>query len=70
MSALTEATLIIEAGETSGTLIQARAALDQKRKLLIWEDCFLNKEITWPQRFVDKGAIRVSSYEAIQQALR
>jgi len=70
MSALTDATLIIEAGETSGTLIQARAALDQKRKLLIWEDCFLNKEITWPSRFVEKGAIRVSSYEDILQALR
>ena len=26
MSALTEATIIVEAGETSGTLIQARAA--------------------------------------------
>jgi DNA processing protein len=69
MSALSEATLIIEAGETSGTLIQARAALDQKRKLLIWEDCFLNKEITWPKRFVEKGAIRIGSYEAIKRAL-
>ena len=67
---MTEATLIIEAGETSGTLIQARAALDQKRKLLIWEDCFVNKGITWPQRFVEKGAIRVGSYEDIQKALR
>jgi DNA processing protein len=70
MSALSEATLIIEAGETSGTLIQARAALDQKRKLLIWEDCFLNKNITWPERFAEKGAIRVRNYEEIKRALR
>jgi len=69
MSALSEATLIIEAGETSGTLIQARAALDQKRKLLIWEDCFLNKDFTWPNRFVEKGAIRVSNYDDIMRAL-
>ena len=69
MSALSEATLIIEAGETSGTLIQARAALDQKRKLLIWEDCFLNKAITWPERFAEKGAVRVGSYEDIHKAL-
>ena len=48
MSALTEATLIVEAGETSGSLTQARAALYQKRKLLIWDDCFYNKAITWP----------------------
>jgi len=30
MSALSEATMIVEAGETSGTLIQARAALAQR----------------------------------------
>jgi DNA processing protein len=69
MSALTEATLIIEAGETSGTLIQAKAALEQNRKLLIWDNCFLNKEIVWPQRFLEKGAIRVRSYDDIQKAL-
>ena len=40
MSALTEATIIVEAGETSGTLIQARAALHQKRKLFILDNCF------------------------------
>ena len=34
MSALTEATIIVEAGETSGTLVQAKAALEQGRKLL------------------------------------
>ncbi|RYE40278.1 MAG: DNA-processing protein DprA [Sphingobacteriales bacterium] len=69
MSALTEATLIVEAGDTSGSLTQARAALYQKRKVLIWEDCFHNNSITWPKRFLDKGAIRVSSYEDIKNAL-
>jgi DNA processing protein len=69
MSALTEATLIIEAGETSGSLTQANAALFQRRKLLIWEDCFHNRSITWPAKFVAKGAKRVSSYEDIKNAL-
>ncbi len=69
MSALTEATLIVEAGETSGSLTQATAALYQKRKVLIWEDCFHNKNINWPQRFVAKGARRVSSYEDIKKEL-
>ena len=32
MSAFTEATIIVEAGQTSGTLIQARAALHHGRK--------------------------------------
>jgi DNA processing protein len=70
MSALTEATLIIEAGETSGSLTQAIAAIHQGRKLLIWEGCFKNKNITWPQRFADKGAIRVKDYGEIREALK
>ncbi len=59
MSALTDATIIMEAGETSGTLTQARAALKQKRKLLIWGTCFENEALTWPKRFEAEGAIRV-----------
>ncbi|MGB9255989.1 MAG: DNA-processing protein DprA, partial [Candidatus Korobacteraceae bacterium] len=35
MSALTEATIIVEASDTSGTLMQARAAIEQRRKLFI-----------------------------------
>lgn len=69
MSALTEATIIVEAGETSGTLIQARAALAQGRKLFILESCFQNKQLTWPQRFADKGAIRVAEYDDIRKRL-
>lgn len=67
MSALTEATIIVEAGETSGTLIQARAALHQGRKLFILDSCFRNPKLTWPQRFADLGAIRVVDYDDIRQ---
>ena len=69
MSALTEATIIIEAGETSGTLIQARAALKQGRKLFILDSCFLNPKLTWPAKFAAKGAIRVKEYEDVLQHL-
>lgn len=55
MSALTEATIIIEASETSGTLTQARAALARGRKLFILESCFRNPSITWPARFEAQG---------------
>ncbi|CAL2093083.1 DNA processing protein [Tenacibaculum sp. 190524A02b] len=65
MSALSEATVIIEAGETSGTLIQARAALKQGRKLFILQSCFENPNITWPERFEKMGAIKVREYEDI-----
>ena len=69
MSALTEATIIVEAGETSGTLIQARAALAQGRKLFILESCFRNPNLTWPKRFAKMGAIRVAEYEDIRRHL-
>ena len=69
MSALTEATVIVEASETSGTLIQARAALQQGRKLFILDSCFRNKRLTWPHRFEEKGAIRVADYDDIRQHL-
>jgi DNA recombination-mediator protein A len=68
MSALTEGTIIVEAGETSGTLIQARAALHQGRKLFILDNCFC-KGLTWPKRFAEKGAIRVMDYDDIRQHL-
>jgi len=65
MSALTDATIIVEASETSGTLIQARAALKQNRKLFILDSCFENPTITWPAKFAERGAIRVRSFEDI-----
>lgn len=70
MSALTEATIIIEAGETSGTLTQARAALKQGRKLFILESCFQNNELTWPAKFESQGAIRVRNYDDIARNLK
>lgn len=69
MSALTEATVIVEASDTSGTLYQARAALAQGRKLFILDSCFRNTNITWPKRFEEKGAIRVKTYEDIRTHL-
>jgi DNA processing protein len=69
MSAMTCATVIVEAGETSGTLIQARAALKQGRKLFILDSCFNNPALTWPSRFEQQGAIRVREYKDIQNVL-
>jgi DNA processing protein len=69
MSALTEGTVIVEAGETSGTLTQARAALHQGRKLFILESCFERTDITWPARFEKQGAVRVRSTDDIWNAL-
>ncbi len=69
MSALTEATVIVEAGEPSGTLVQARAALQQGRKLFVLDSCFRNPRLTWPERLASQGAIRVADYEDIRRGL-
>lgn len=69
MSALTEGTIIVEAGDTSGTLTQAKAALHQGRKLFILDSCFHRTDITWPARFEAEGAVRVRTPDDIWSAL-
>ena len=69
MSALTEATVIVEAGETSGTLIQARHAIQQGRKLFILDNCFRDEKLTWPAKYLERGAIRVTDFEEVMKHL-
>lgn len=70
MSALTQATIIIEASDTSGTLVQARAALEQGRKLFILDSCFQNPKVKWPAKFECKpGVFRVKNYQDIKDNL-
>lgn len=69
MSAVAQATVIVEASDTSGTLAQARAALQQGRKLFILDNCFRDPKLTWPARFQEQGAIRVTGIDDIKAAL-
>lgn len=69
MSALTRATIIVEASDTSGTLTQARAAVHQNRKLMILNSCFERSDITWPARFQKQGAIRIHNIEEVLENL-
>ena len=66
MSALAEATVIVEAGNTSGTLVQARHALQQGRRLFVLDSCFQNPELTWPQKFFERGAVRIKDYDELR----
>ncbi|OLY45088.1 DNA processing protein [Bartonella apis] len=69
MSALTLGTIIVEAGETSGTLTQARAAMKQGRMLFILDSCFDRKDITWPEKYLRQGAIRVRTIQDVWDAI-
>lgn len=69
MSALSEASIIVEAGDTSGTLIQAKAALKQGRKVFILNNNFENPRLTWPQKLQKAGAIRIHDVNDLLQEL-
>ena len=59
MAAVSDATIIVEASDTSGTLTQARACINMGRKLFILNSCFEQPNLSWPHKFLEKGAIRV-----------
>ena len=69
MASISEATVIVEAGNTSGSLIQARECIKQGKKLFILDSCFKNPKIKWPLRFEKKGAIRVKTTKDIIQSI-
>ena len=56
MSGLSLATIIMEASETSGALKQADFALKQERQVLIKASVLRMEQITWPEKYVQRGA--------------
>ena len=69
MASISKATIIVEAGDSSGTLVQARECLKQNKKLFILDSCFDNPQIKWPAKYLKKGAIRVKTTSDILKHL-
>ena len=61
MASISEATVIVEASDTSGSLIQAKECLKQKKKLFILDSCFNDPEVKWPENYEKEGAVRIKS---------
>lgn len=62
MSGISLATVIIEAGETSGSLIQADYALKQGRIVMIPQSAIDNEKLSWPKKYLKrKGAFKFSN---------
>lgn len=59
MAAVSQATVIVEASDTSGTLGQARACLHQGRPLFILRSCVENERVHWPKRYIEKPGVYV-----------
>jgi DNA processing protein len=73
MAALTDATVIVEASDTSGSLHQAAECLRIGRWLFIGKSLVDRRELEWPKKFLDsadRGArvrILVSTAELVRE---
>ena len=56
MALVSNATVIVEAGEKSGTIHQGWEAIRLGRPLFILESTANNPELTWPEKFIQYGA--------------
>jgi len=61
MAALSDATVIVEASDTSGTLHQAAECVRLGRWLFIAEKVVDNRDLTWPSRFLGQPTVHVLS---------
>jgi DNA processing protein len=68
MALLTDATVIVEAGEQSGTLSQAWEALRLGRRLLLLANVVADPKLSWPRELVGYGA-EVLAREHLDDAL-
>ena len=69
MSAVSDATIIVEVCDTSSTLHQARTALEQGRALFILGSCFERTDLGWLARFEQQGAVRVDTINELLDRL-
>lgn len=69
MALLCDASIIIEAGDGSGTLNQGWEALRLGRPLFIWKSVFEDATLKWPRRMLDYGAIKLETLSQVLDGL-
>ena len=69
MAGLTHATLVIEAGEKSGTLITSRLATDYNRDVFTVPGSIFSENTAGPHMLIKLGATPITSSEDILDAL-
>ena len=69
MAALSDATIIVEAQDRSGTLTQAHACLHQGRPLFALASCFADQRLTWPAALARQGARRLHDVDDVLDGL-
>lgn len=69
MALIANASIIVEAGEGSGSLSQGWEALRLGRPLFIWKSILENYSLKWPKQMLDYGAIALEETEEILESL-
>lgn len=69
MAALSIATIIVEASETSGTRIQARECRKLGRKLIFLSPAVDNPKVRWPKALIGESASLATTYSEIATVL-
>ena len=61
MALISDATVIVEAGESSGSLHQGWETLRLGRPLFICKDMINNDKLNWPKKMMQYGAIKLNN---------
>ncbi len=65
MALIANASIIVEAGETSGSLHQGWEALRLGRPLFIWKSILNNSSLSWPKKMMGYGALELDVPEQV-----
>ena len=69
MALISDATVIVEAGDTSGSLHQGWETLRLGRPLFIWESVVKNTQLDWPKKMLEYGALELSNSVDVLEVL-
>ncbi|OGD60478.1 DNA processing protein DprA [Candidatus Bathyarchaeota archaeon RBG_13_52_12] len=65
MALISDASIIVEAGDSSGSLHQGWEALRLGRPLFIWKAIVNNSSLKWPKKMIEYGALELNDPEEI-----
>lgn len=65
MALISDISIIVEAGDSSGSLHQGWEALRLGHPLFIWKSIVENKSLSWPEKMIDYGAMVLTDPEEV-----
>jgi DNA processing protein len=69
MALISDATIIVEAGDKSGSLHQGWEALRLGRSLFLWTSIVSNSKLSWPAKMLEYGAVELVDPEDVLETL-